>query len=218
MPATDRLYLESLQLVHTNNQLPKIVAHGYAREQKDVRELSSGLHTSDRYRVMPYQAARSNADTYYPWKIDGQEILLAAPSKEAKTATGAKSPSGKGIPDSGIRPESNTAQANPAQSSTAQSQAAGGEQPTGSRTSGTPSLKRPERQPVTKTTLQPSTERENSAEVFRTESVPASTSGADATVQPAVEQREPSATSQPAAEGDPAPAAASQVSPRSAQE
>ena len=218
MPATDRLYLESLQLVHTNNQLPKIVAHGYAREQKDVRELSSGLHTSDRYRVMPYQAARSNADTYYPWKIDGQEILLAAPSKETKTATGAKSPSRKGIPNTGILPESDSAQANPAQSSTAQSSAAGDEQPTGSRTSGTTRVNRPELQPMTKTSLQPSTGRENSAEALRTESAPASTSGADAIVQPAVEQQEPSATSQPAAEGDPTPAAARQVSPRSAQE
>jgi len=90
MPTTDRVYLESLQLVHLNNQAPKIVAHGYAREQKDVRDLGPGLHASERYRVMPVQASRSNADTFYPWKIDGQEILLAAPAKPSSTGSGAK--------------------------------------------------------------------------------------------------------------------------------
>ncbi|MCY2967968.1 MAG: hypothetical protein NT069_30790 [Planctomycetota bacterium] len=82
MPATDRMYLESLQFTKLNNQPAKIVAHGFAREKKDVMALASGLHTSDRYRVKPYLATQSQTDSYYPWKIDGQEILLNEPKKE----------------------------------------------------------------------------------------------------------------------------------------
>jgi Tfp pilus assembly PilM family ATPase/FtsZ-binding cell division protein ZapB len=81
MPPTERIYLESLQLTRVGSQPPKLIAHGFAREQKDVMDLSSALHTSDRYRVMPYQASKTAADSFYPWRIDGQEILLAEPEK-----------------------------------------------------------------------------------------------------------------------------------------
>jgi Tfp pilus assembly PilM family ATPase/FtsZ-binding cell division protein ZapB len=88
MPSTERIYLESLQMTRVGSQPPKVIAHGFAREQKDVMELSSALHTSDRYRVMPYQASRTGADNFYPWRIDGQEILLAEPEKLKPGAKG----------------------------------------------------------------------------------------------------------------------------------
>ena len=88
MPSTERIYLESLQMTRVGSQPPKVIAHGFAREQKDVMELSSALHTSDRYRVMPYQASRTGADNFYPWRIDGQEILLAEPEKPKPGAKG----------------------------------------------------------------------------------------------------------------------------------
>jgi Tfp pilus assembly PilM family ATPase/FtsZ-binding cell division protein ZapB len=81
MPSTERIYLESLQLTRVGSQPPKLIAHGFAREQKDVMELSSALHMSERYRVMPYQASKTGADSFYPWRIDGQEVLLAEPEK-----------------------------------------------------------------------------------------------------------------------------------------
>jgi hypothetical protein len=88
MPSTERVYLESLQMSRVGSQPPKVIAHGFAREQKDVMELSSALHTSDRYRVMPYQASKTGADNFYPWRIDGQEILLAEPEKPKPGAKG----------------------------------------------------------------------------------------------------------------------------------
>lgn len=93
MPSTERIYLESIQMTRVGSQPPKVIAHGFAREQKDVMELSSALHTSDRYRVMPYQASKTGADNFYPWRIDGQEILLAEPEKPKPGAKGKGGPS-----------------------------------------------------------------------------------------------------------------------------
>jgi len=92
MPSTERVYLESLQMTKIGSQPPKLIAHGFARDQKDVMELSSALHTSDRYRVMPYQASKTGADSFYPWRIDGQEILLAEPEKPKPGAKGKTAP------------------------------------------------------------------------------------------------------------------------------
>jgi Tfp pilus assembly PilM family ATPase/FtsZ-binding cell division protein ZapB len=97
MPPTERIYLESLQLTRVGSQPPKLIAHGFAREQKDVMELSSALHTSDRYRVMPYQASKTGTDNFYPWRIDGQEILLSEPEKPKPGAKG----KGGGTPTAG---------------------------------------------------------------------------------------------------------------------
>ncbi|MFM7162317.1 MAG: hypothetical protein ACKO3P_18335, partial [Planctomycetaceae bacterium] len=183
MPATDRLYLESLQLVHTNNQLPKIVAHGYAREQKDVRELSSGLHTSERYRVMPYQAAKSNADSYYPWKIDGQEILLAAPAKESKSA--AKPAAGKGTPAPGTRPQGAPDQAEPGKTEPAQAKSFGSDEP------------------ASRTAVAPRGTQAEPRQAGRGPVAPVATADASATTAPAAPTGRPqSGTESPAATAD----------------
>ncbi len=102
MPATDRMYLESLQFSKLNNQPAKIVAHGFAREKKDVMALATGpLTAEDRYRVKPYQVTQSQTDSYYPWKIDGQEILLKEPKKEK----GAAKKGAKGVKETKVAEE-----------------------------------------------------------------------------------------------------------------
>lgn len=85
MPPRDRIYLESLTLaVRSGNQPARIVANGFAREKKDGMELASALHSSDRYRVLPHVSTTSTADSYYPWRIEGQEIYLNDPKKTDK--------------------------------------------------------------------------------------------------------------------------------------
>ena len=156
MPSTERVYLESLQMTKVGSQPPKLVAHGFARDQKDVMELSSALHTSDRYRVMPYQSSKTNADNFYPWRIDGQEILLAEPEKPKP---GAKS---KPAPAAAPRAkEAETARRENAKDGTAESaapsetaakppgnQAPASEVPASKVASANPEASSPEQEPV----------------------------------------------------------------------
>jgi Tfp pilus assembly PilM family ATPase len=106
MPATDRVYLDSLQITQKGPARPaRIQASGFARDQKDVMELAAGFHTDDRrYRVMPHKAVRNSADSYYPWRMDGQEILMDVPDPTKEGGKKGKKAAARGASGATSRP------------------------------------------------------------------------------------------------------------------
>lgn len=93
-PATDRVYLESIDLHPKERSNPaQIKIKGFARTREDIMKLSDKfLAVDDRYKVMPYVDQASPADGYYPWRFEW-EIQLVEPVKKAAPAAATPTPS-----------------------------------------------------------------------------------------------------------------------------
>lgn len=99
MPATERIYLESLEFVPKMGAAgARIKSGGLARGREDVLKLSDQFLTEDnKYRMLPLDVNPSSKDDIYPWRFTS-EVVLNDPPKDKKPVAGAAKPesSGKG--------------------------------------------------------------------------------------------------------------------------
>lgn len=108
MPDTDRIFLSSVQFEPPPTRTltmktpgkktapaaaavptPAIIrVKGFARDQKDIADLSERLHNADdRYSVVAPNRSESKADPLYPWQFDTEILLVEAPAApKAKAA------------------------------------------------------------------------------------------------------------------------------------
>jgi Tfp pilus assembly PilM family ATPase len=96
MPATDRIYLGSLEFMpRTANSPATIKMQGLSREPADVEKLIERFHTNDdRFRVLPHLIEPSTDNPFYPWKFT-QILQILDVSKKAGSSKQAPSPEKK---------------------------------------------------------------------------------------------------------------------------
>lgn len=89
---TDRIYLSTIRFdPQTGQSLAKVGLQGYARGRNDVTKLDEEFLKSDeQYKIQPHDIPPAKGDSYYPWKLDSEVIVLKPNAKrpgQTKSAT-----------------------------------------------------------------------------------------------------------------------------------